>query len=342
MNALTPRRLMVCATLVACRGTANLAGAGAPTDMLRGVFQDANVVLTDPATEQRPLDRLIAIRGLFSRVFDFRDAAERSLGRQWQARTAAEQQEFTRLFAHFVQRGFVYLLASVAAVDGHRRGGHSPPPVRPGYPRLLISPPPPSHPGPQRQRVPVPGACRPGRGRHLHPRARHPVRDSLIRAPEPAGSCHGAIQPEPPWSAMSSVTPPPSSDAKNSRLNGMFRDTRDLPGRQRMSGANGATEFTDVVGTLDELRALMGEPSEIALRKDIGRLDEHCRAFIARAPFVLVATADPAGRCDVSPKGDAPPSLLAVDALPLLLPDRPGNKRFDGMRNLLENPGIRL
>ncbi len=40
-----------------------------------------------------------------------------------------------------------------------------------------------------------------------------------------------------------------------------------------MSGANGATEFTDVVGTLDELRALMGEPSEIALRKDIGRLE---------------------------------------------------------------------
>jgi hypothetical protein len=42
-----------------------------------------------------------------------------------------------------------------------------------------------------------------------------------------------------------------------------------------MSGASGATEFTDVVGTLDELRALMGEPSGIALRKDIGRLDEH-------------------------------------------------------------------
>ena len=51
-----------------------------------------------------------------------------------------------------------------------------------------------------------------------------------------------------------------------------------------MSGANGATEFKDVVGSLDELRALMGEPSEIALRKDIGRIDEHCRAFIARAP----------------------------------------------------------
>ena len=90
--------------------------------MLRSVFTEANRVLTDPATEQRPLERLVAIRALFSRVFDFRDAAERALGRQWQARTTAEQQEFTRLFADFVQRGFVYWLASVAEVDA-RAGG---------------------------------------------------------------------------------------------------------------------------------------------------------------------------------------------------------------------------
>ncbi|HSB42867.1 MAG TPA: pyridoxamine 5'-phosphate oxidase family protein [Methylomirabilota bacterium] len=109
-----------------------------------------------------------------------------------------------------------------------------------------------------------------------------------------------------------------------------------------MSSQDRAPEFKDVVGSLDELRALMGEPSEIALRKDIGRLDEHCRAFIARAPFVLVATADAAGRCDVSPKGDAPGFVLVVNDRHLLIPDRPGNKRFDGMRNLLANPGIGL
>ena len=122
MNTLTLSRLIACAILVAGLSQANLAEAGAPTEVLRGVFHDTNVVLTDPTTEQRPLERLVAIRALFSRVFDFRDAAERSLGRQWQARTAAEQQEFTRLFADFVQRGFVYWLASVAEVDG-RAGG---------------------------------------------------------------------------------------------------------------------------------------------------------------------------------------------------------------------------
>ncbi len=122
MLAAALRRLLLCTIFVVGLVPASRAEAGAPTEMLRGVFAEANRVLTDPATEQRPLDRLRAIRSLFSRVFDFRDAAERSLGRQWQSRTAAEQQEFTRLFGEFVQRGFVYWLASVAQVDG-RAGG---------------------------------------------------------------------------------------------------------------------------------------------------------------------------------------------------------------------------
>jgi PPOX class probable FMN-dependent enzyme len=100
--------------------------------------------------------------------------------------------------------------------------------------------------------------------------------------------------------------------------------------------------FGDVVTSEAELRAVLGEPSEVARRKQVAALDDHARAFIARSPFVLVATADGAGRCDVSPKGDAPGFVLVVDDTHLVVPDRPGNRRLDGMRNLLDNPHVGL
>jgi len=96
--------------------------AGAPTETLRGIYADANKILIDPTLEERPMARLVAIRALFSRAFDFRGAAQRALGNQWQARTPAEQSEFTSLFAGFVQRGFVYWIASVAELDGNSGG----------------------------------------------------------------------------------------------------------------------------------------------------------------------------------------------------------------------------
>jgi PPOX class probable FMN-dependent enzyme len=100
--------------------------------------------------------------------------------------------------------------------------------------------------------------------------------------------------------------------------------------------------FTHVVTSERELRELVGYPNERAVKKDLGRLDEHARAFIARAPFLLLATANAAGRCDVSPKGDAPGFVRVLDDRHLAVPDRPGNKRIDGMRNLLENPHVGL
>lgn len=100
--------------------------------------------------------------------------------------------------------------------------------------------------------------------------------------------------------------------------------------------------FRDIVATLDELRALLGEPSDVARKKQVDRLDEHCRDFIARSPFMLMATADAAGRCDVSPKGDPSGFVLVLDDRHLVVPDRPGNRRFDGMRNILANPHVGL
>src|SRR6059036_2853351 len=100
--------------------------------------------------------------------------------------------------------------------------------------------------------------------------------------------------------------------------------------------------FKHVVTTESELRELIGSPSERAIKKDVAVLDAHCRDFIARSPFLLLATASARGRCDVSPKGDVPGFVRVLDDRHLVIPDRPGNKRLDGMRNLLENPHVGL
>jgi uncharacterized protein len=100
--------------------------------------------------------------------------------------------------------------------------------------------------------------------------------------------------------------------------------------------------FRDAVTSEEALRALVGRPSELAIRKEISYLDAHCRAFIARSPFVLIATSGASGRADVSPKGDPPGFVQVLDEHRLVIPDRPGNRRLDGMRNLLENPHVGL
>ena len=100
--------------------------------------------------------------------------------------------------------------------------------------------------------------------------------------------------------------------------------------------------FRDLITDEKDLRALLGSPSEVALKKQIPRLDEHCRAFIAHAPFVALATADGAGHCDVSPKGDPAGFVRVIDDTHLVVPDRPGNKRLDGLRNILANPQVAL
>jgi hypothetical protein len=91
-----------------------------------------------------------------------------------------------------------------------------------------------------------------------------------------------------------------------------------------------------------ELRDLMGTPSERAIKKESPFIDAPSREFIAHAPFLLLATSDATGRCDVSPKGDAPGFVRVLDERHLVIPDRPGNKRLDGLRNLIDNPHVGL
>jgi PPOX class probable FMN-dependent enzyme len=83
-------------------------------------------------------------------------------------------------------------------------------------------------------------------------------------------------------------------------------------------------------------------PSQLVLDKVIDRVDQHCRAFIALSPFATLATADADGFPDVSPRGGDPGFVHVLDEHLLALPDRQGNNRVDGLRNLSVNPRAAL
>jgi PPOX class probable FMN-dependent enzyme len=84
------------------------------------------------------------------------------------------------------------------------------------------------------------------------------------------------------------------------------------------------------------------EPAERSVLKEHDNLDEHCRDFIARSPFVLLSTANAGGECDVSPKGGPPGFVGVLDERRLLIPDATGNRRLDSLQNVLENPRVGL
>ncbi len=92
----------------------------------------------------------------------------------------------------------------------------------------------------------------------------------------------------------------------------------------------------------ESLRKLLGEPSELVNAKVSDRLNEVTRRFVDRSPFVLLATAAADGSCDVSPRGDPPGFVRVLDERTLLIPERPGNRLADSLRNILVNPHVGL
>jgi PPOX class probable FMN-dependent enzyme len=98
----------------------------------------------------------------------------------------------------------------------------------------------------------------------------------------------------------------------------------------------------EALSTEAEIEAAIGKPSPRVLAKVVNALDGICRAFIARSPFVVVASSDAMGRVDVSPKGDPPGFVQVLDDKTIAIPERPGNRRADTFRNVLQNPQVGL
>ncbi len=86
----------------------------------------------------------------------------------------------------------------------------------------------------------------------------------------------------------------------------------------------------------DELTRLYGTASPAAIAKELDHISGHYRAFVEKAPFVVVATSGPEG-LDCSPRGDPAPIVRVLDEKTVALPDRRGNGRIDTLRNVVRD-----
>ncbi len=85
-----------------------------------------------------------------------------------------------------------------------------------------------------------------------------------------------------------------------------------------------------------------GEMSPRAKLKVKGEMSDFVQKFIAAAPFVVMASSDPDGNCDASPKGGKPGFVKVLDSTRLLMPDVAGNRLFQSYQNMDSNPHVGL
>jgi len=94
------------------------------------------------------------------------------------------------------------------------------------------------------------------------------------------------------------------------------------------------------VRTVAELERIVGTPEPHTAAKVRSSLHHVDREWLAASSLLFVATADDEGRLDVSPKGDPAGMVMVLDDRTVAIPERPGNRRVDGFRNILRNPHI--
>lgn len=89
------------------------------------------------------------------------------------------------------------------------------------------------------------------------------------------------------------------------------------------------------IETERELRALYLQPKERAVKKQMGKLDQHCRDFLALARFTVLSTCDAEGNMDASPRGGEAGFVKVIDDNTVIVPDWAGNNRLDTFSNIV-------
>lgn len=98
---------------------------------------------------------------------------------------------------------------------------------------------------------------------------------------------------------------------------------------------------SEYIDDVDQLRSLYKAPTDRAVRKQLDRLDVHCRRFIELAPFVVIATGN-GENMDASPRGGKPGFVRVVDDVTLWISDSPGNNRLDSLANIITTGRVGL
>jgi uncharacterized protein len=90
------------------------------------------------------------------------------------------------------------------------------------------------------------------------------------------------------------------------------------------------------VTTVEQLRGMYREPSEIVRAKVQASLDPLSVQFIERATFLTVATVGADGRVDVSPRGGPSGFVRVLPDGSIAIPDLNGNNLIDTLRAVVE------
>jgi PPOX class probable FMN-dependent enzyme len=96
------------------------------------------------------------------------------------------------------------------------------------------------------------------------------------------------------------------------------------------------------ITSIEALRERLPQPNPVTAMKVRPFLDGQAKDFVARSPFLLLATVDAGGAVEVSPKGDEPGFVHVLDDTTLLVPDRAGNNLAFGHINILGNRNVGL
>ena len=95
------------------------------------------------------------------------------------------------------------------------------------------------------------------------------------------------------------------------------------------------------ITTEEQLASIFEVAGEGSIAKEAATLHPVYQEWIKASPFAVLATVGRGG-LDVSPRGDPAPLVRIVNETTIWLPERRGNNRVDGLRNILQDPRVAL